>query len=486
MFLRPEKDILQRLDDIPRVEPEPDERRDRIIVGKAVEEKLSGLGEDVKDLVTEELSRSAQGSAIWIKMVVELLEMRQVRALTPMRAFLDRLPQPDQLSQLYSSLLSCHTSDDLQNQGLAISALETFAISRRPLTILEVAWAATLSCAKEDVTSVAALAGLVDHQRVMALIRPFVALVDFDDTKRCQVRLVHQSVEEFVLEGWTSTRHGLQHSDTSPTTDDAQVKHTARRLEASILNNCIRYLLLVEIGLNYLFSEGQEAIEAMPQEYDLFGDHDEPANYDPTVTWETWEENMVRYDPSERGLGELFVYASCHWVEHFGAVEVDSPPGLASIETLCQAGSLRLKNWTEQFTRPQCTIQRRFVFDSRLYDPLSITSLYGSEAMLQMMLEGSDFSTVKFLPNSPMVVVDQILRWGDKSRIKLLFLIMRAWSFSGMSDRGWDTLFDLVDGVLETMIRESWGSELLQPGTIQSSGLNSCTAANEQQALRST
>lgn len=72
---------------------------------------------------------------------------------------------------------------------------------------------------------------------------------------------------------------------------------------------------------------------------------------------------------------------------HFGAIAVEPLTSLANIENLCQAGSTRLLNWIQQNCRPDCAIQPRFQFVGSLYDSLSITSLYGSEAMLRYMLE---------------------------------------------------------------------------------------------------
>jgi hypothetical protein len=43
------------------------------------------------------------------------------------------------------------------------------------------------------------------------------------------------------------------------------------------------------------------------------------------------------------------------------------------------------------------------------YDPLSITLLYGLEAMLRYMLESSDFDKDKFLLNPAIKAADQIL-----------------------------------------------------------------------------
>jgi hypothetical protein len=47
---------------------------------------------------------------------------------------------------------------------------------------------------------------------------------------------------------------------------------------------------------------------------------------------------MIHYDPTERGFGEFFVYASCHWLEYFGSITVNSLPRLENIEDLCRAG----------------------------------------------------------------------------------------------------------------------------------------------------
>ncbi|KAJ2894819.1 hypothetical protein MKZ38_007200 [Zalerion maritima] len=52
-----------------------------------------------------------------------------------------------------------------------------------------------------------------------------------------------------------------------------------------------------------LFSEEQVAIEELPQEFGLFNDDEEPADYDPCCTWEVFEEDMIRYDPTDRGFG---------------------------------------------------------------------------------------------------------------------------------------------------------------------------------------
>ncbi|KAK3897898.1 hypothetical protein C8A05DRAFT_38527 [Staphylotrichum tortipilum] len=485
---RPEEEILEQLSGMSKIAMVSDIDRDWIIVEKTVETRLPYLPKDVKALVTETLARRAEGSAIWTKMTVELIEIRGIRALGPMQAFLDEAPQPRQLSQLFVDLFARHTLDDGENQRLAATALEILAVTRRPMSILELAWAAALGATQDPPTSVAALARLADHQRVMSLIYPFVSRVDFNDVRKRQVKLVHQSVKEFVLLHFGPDRSGPQRPATaSPlliTSDRVLVRQCTERLEACMLELCIRYLLLRDIGEVSLFSPEHLAMEELPQEWDLFSDTDEVNDFDLYCPWEVLEQNMLRYDPTERGFGELFVYASCHWIEHFGAVSSESLlPALDDIELVCQAGSKRLSNWITQNSRPDCTIKPRFTFDPSLYDPLSITSLYGSEAMLQRMLEHSDLSNhTRFLPGPATGAADQILEWGDLSRVQLLWrsgighqirnkgffkLAVKQWS-NRPYDRQrshWDTVFGLVNDLLDVMVSEGWVNELFSIAT---------------------
>jgi ankyrin repeat protein len=474
---RPEEEIVEQLHEMPKIYLGSNAKRDRAIVEKTVEMKLSHLSKDLKALIIDTLSRLAQGSAIWTKMTVELIKIRKIRALGQMQRFLEKETLPMELSELYVRLFLRYTSNDPENILFATTALKVLAITRRPLTILELAWAVALGTAQEYVTEVAALAKLVDHQRIMSLIQPFVAHIDFSDVRKRQVRLVHQSVKEFILNRWPSNQPSLQSPVTSKNTSHRDIDQRTESLEAAILDICIRYLLLDDFDHTHLFSEEQEAIEELPQEVDLFSNDKEPNNYDPYCTWESWEENMTRYEPTARGFGEFFVYASCHWLEHLGAVTAAPLPDLGNLENLCRPGSTRFRNWIKQNCRPECTIQPRFVFDSILYDPLSITSLYGSEAMLHDMLENSNFDKDGFLPSPAIGAANQIFRWGDLSRLRILFLggsigyqlrnleffqlVIREWSTSGRHSQDYDVVFDLVGDVIDILVQERWGNELL-------------------------
>jgi hypothetical protein len=234
-------------------------------------------------------------------------------------------------------------------------------------------------------------------------------------------------------------------------------------LEADSLNMCLKYLLLDEIGQHNLFSGEQIGIIEMPQGDDLFSDSSEPEQYDPTCTWATWEEDMLHYDVSESGLGELFVYASTHWVEHFSAVTAQHLPELWKIETICKKCSRQLENWTRQNCRPNCTLKGQWDFDAKVFDPLVVSSLYGSETMLCNWLEKSRFEKAIHLDETFRKAADQLLTWfqfGDISRIRLLFFarnagsqlrnyeffreVLRHWTSGDKEKRGWDGVFDLV------------------------------------------
>lgn len=201
--------------------------RDSVIVRHTVQEQLFYLPGEVRALVTETLSRLAHGRAIWTKMTIELFQVRNIKALEPMRRFLENMSLPGQLSELYTTLLSRSSSNDPENQELAALALKLLAAACRPLSILELAWAVALAANQHETNTVVALAQMVDHQRVMSLIYPFITRVGFTDLRKRQVRLVHQSVKEFVVKDCSYTNG----RDTS-TVSDGATSTRSKSLEA--------------------------------------------------------------------------------------------------------------------------------------------------------------------------------------------------------------------------------------------------------------
>ncbi|KAG4282239.1 hypothetical protein FPRO04_13360 [Fusarium proliferatum] len=476
---RPWEEILDEVDGVPKIDISTDPERDRIIAEKTVETQLAFLTTDIKQLVVERLSGLAHGSAIWTRMTVETIARLNIRAIGRMKKFLDNMPQPRDLSKLYTNLFFRCAGEEPEAQNMAATALEILGVARRRLSILELAWAVALGMADPDVTTVAQVAEEVDERAVMALIQPFVASIDFKDPKKRQIIIVHQSAKEFILNELTLSRQRLQHVEKVPAAGGKSAYPSIpSKLENNIFNICVRYLLLDEINHFPLFSDEQMAIEELPQNLDLFSDDNDAAAYTTDCSWENWEEGMIRYDPADRGFGEFFVYASCYWIDHFKCVVAEPLPDLRSIEKLCQANSTRLHNWTSQNSRPDCVVQARFEFDGSLYDPLSITSLYGSEELLLKMLETSEFESHEFLINTALLAVDQVLQWGDLCRLRTLFFghgtgrhlqnldffrhIIDSWRFSNKDYRqDWDAVFEIINDIPDLLVREAWGNELL-------------------------
>lgn len=487
---RPREEILELLGSTERIHLEANLERDRVIVSKLVKLHLPHLSESVKHMIRERLAPLAQGSGIWAKMIVASIESSEIRAESSMCEFLKELPLPSDLSTLYKKIFD-NKASTTEKSKLGALALDFLAAARRDLSIKELTCAVTLGTASMPATTVAEVERRMDYQRLMDIIQPFISHIDFKDLTSRQVRLVHQSVREFIVAKGHIAAKGSE-IDTEQATMDI-VGQRVDRLERRVLDLCIEYLLLDDIAAQPLFSATQIAVIELPQEVDLFTEEEGPNNYTVECSWDTWEEGMSRYDPTERGFGHFFVYASTFWIKHLGHVTQKPLPAVSDIERLCHSKSLRFHNWTQQNCRPGCAVQARYEFDSERFDPLSIVSLYASEAILHHVLEHGDFSNNSYLPNSSLAAAEHILEWGDLScpmesaqqkaqwgnlsRLRILFdhggfksqlhtlkffrLLIRQWVSFKARHSNWDEAFDLVNQVFGTMVTDQWGYELL-------------------------
>jgi hypothetical protein len=93
------------------------------------------------------------------------------------------------------------------------------------------------------------------------------------------------------------------------------------------------------------------------------------------------------------------------------------------------------------------------------------------------MLKSSTFDGDKYLPSPARSAANQIMQWGDLSKLKILFfegklghqlrnldffqLIIRQWFNIRVRHEDWEPAFSLVDSVLDTMVEEQWAHELL-------------------------
>lgn len=484
---RPQESIENLLHNATQIRWRPSQDRDTIIVDHIVTRYLGDRSSAVRSLVSDRLTELARGNAIWVKLTVELLQKQKKQAVGPVKTFLKNITPPAALSELYAKLFSGVTDNDRENERLVTKALEVLAVARRPLSILELGWVVALNESDLDVQTIDELEDYVDEKRILSLLQPFISLVDFKDVKTSQVRLVHQSLKELILQDiptyWAIPNTAAEASLNM--IHNRQQRHA--ELEAALLRLCVRYLLFEDFNSKDLFSEEQATAQTL-EELPGFGTYDDSDGEEQQASLgqgqdseDNHEIQHIHYDPSERGFGEFFVYASCFWLDHFKVAESRLLPPVSDIVTLSSANSRRLRNWIQQNSRPDCTITPKFIYDSNTLDPLTITALYGPDLYFRKLLEGHNASDTSFLKDSVQETIQQILRSGDIARVCLLFRdsfvgsqvrtlnffqqIMYKWSQSDKMASSWTSLFDLVRDVFDDLVQNKWGNELLCAST---------------------
>ena len=434
--------------------------------------------------MTERLSELAQGSAIWVKLTAQLIQKGKIHATGPMKVFLADIPAPAALSQLYAKLFAHETGDDPAIEQLAAGALEILAVARRPLTILEFGWAVALNDRCGMIRTVEKLKDSVDERKVLTLLQPFLLQVDFEDVKKRQVRLVHESLRDLILQ-YVPSDWGRSHNTARESmADNNRIEQRQPKLEASLSRLCVEYLLFDDFDQKALFSEEQETIqtlEELPGFASFNGSDDACEQVDSCGASQGFgNEEVFYYDPAERGFGEFYVYASCFWLDHFQVSAPENLPDTSDIVKLCRASSTRLQNWIGQNCRPDCTITPKFGYDHHSQDPLTVVSLHGPKLALKRLLEDDkiDLSSKEFLLDSVKQTIKQIIQLGDVSRLSLLLRdtrvgpeirnigifhqVMTQWASSRKKLRPWASCFDLVFDICDdVLVQGKWGNELL-------------------------
>ena len=466
----------------------PDRSRDEAIVDHVVSNNLKGLSESTRNMVISRLRDAAEGSAIWITLTVDLMRRRKISAHARMEAFFRDMPLPNELSQLYSRLFHETTNGDHENSQLVANALETLAVTRRPLSILELGWVSALHESLEDVTSETAVSDVenwVDERRILDLVQPFILYVDTTDVKRSQVRLVHQSLRSLILRYPPSTWSGSQSLDKMSKAERLQLEQRQSALEAQLLNVSVRYLLLSFGGdeVNLLPKDEEEILVLgdLPLGNGFDEDEDDantPSDDDPG---DTWTSQPRYFDPSESGFGGFFVYASCYWLEHFRASPWELSPGISDIVELCRPRSTRLLNWAEQYCRPECTVLPRFSWwNTGRLDPLVITASFGPGAAVEAVLDGYDITGPGFLSHSLKATMEHLIDYRQISRFcsflqqKSIGLTAQTLPWYMMAMAEWTDLgpelcdigarnefYDLIYDMIPLLLTDSWGNELL-------------------------
>ena len=494
------EEICDLLEGSVEIRMKPEASRDAIMVSYMVKNKLPFLDQEAREFVIQRLTELARGSAIWVQMAVDLLATRKTRALGKLRTFLrDELPQSG-LSDLYAKLFAQVTQEDGENEKVLTDALEILAVAERPLSILELGWAVALRDAEADVQTVQDLTDYVDTKRVLGLVTPFVAGVDFEDSKDPQLRVVHQSVRELILQAppgeWTQLRSSAPPRDT--------LFRRRSELHGKFVQTCTRYLLMSDLEDKELFSEEQtwaQAVDEMPvlaffEDEDenvashlAGGDSPEAAGTAPADS-EQEPEETPKFNPSDRGFGEFYTYASCYWLHHLRSADEQHGLALSDVVTLTTPQTPRSRSWWEQFYRPDCTL-RPDESQMRPYylENLAIVSLYGPESLwselLQQVNMANDDDFTPAVSQQRESAVNTILRQGElgslnrltqliqyspgkdlQEAMDLIGVTIRTWaqkrcSMTPERQKGFDVLFDHIEGAFDIMVEQGWGNQLL-------------------------
>ncbi|KXJ86797.1 hypothetical protein Micbo1qcDRAFT_125400 [Microdochium bolleyi] len=478
--------------------------RDTSIVTHIVERRLAYLNSAGQAIVVEGLSKSAEGSAIWVRLAVELLAKRKIRAPTRLEAFIKEIPGTTVLD-LYAKLYAQVTEDDLENCLLLSTALEILAVAERPMSVAELSWAVALSeneregRTPESSLCVADLTAIVDPDRLLDFLYPFIvsANVNQGDEHARQVRLNHHSVREHVLlsspQQWVELA-----ANPELARNQSQISRRQAQLHGQIARQCVRYLLLDDLKSLDLFTAQNENTQAFDEigglgfmEVSFMEENeDDPAAESHTILSNADAEEGF-YNPADRGFGQFFVYASCYWLEHMQKANIQSPVDLADVLTLADERNRWAQNWWKQFHRPDRTIKEDEARQRpRFHDVLTLLSLYGSDNQLREAVSHQVDSATSYDDTARRVSpfrnsIVEVLRIGNPERLPLLLphdrgrdlkevadlflLVLENWArdqrtetpYGDNGDGKYGPVFDHMLQASDLLIDQRWGNELL-------------------------
>ncbi|KAH7035969.1 uncharacterized protein B0I36DRAFT_265433 [Microdochium trichocladiopsis] len=493
--------------------------RDASIVTHIVERRLAYLDPEEQAIVVKGLSKAAEGSAIWVRLAVDLLAKRKIQAAPRLKKFIKEIPGTTVLD-LYAKLYAQVTQNDFENCLLLSTALEILAVAERPMSVAEISWAVALAeeeregSPPDSALCVADLAAIVDPDRLLDFLNPFIVSADVNhgDEHARQVRLNHHSVREHVLQ--SSPQQWAQLAANSRLArNQAQIDSRKAELHGQLARQCVRYLLIDDLKSLDLFT----AEDKNTQAFDEMGglglmegcfmedhkddpapetvaatrlDYDEVPHQEPTILSDA-EAEQGYYNPTDRGFGQFFVYASCYWLEHMHKANIQLPVYLADVLSLADERNSWAQNWWKQFYRPDCTVKED---ESRqrphFHDVLTLLSLYGSDSQLREAVShqlssatGYDDTARRMSPFSN--AISEVLRIGNPERLPLLlphergrdlkevadlfWLVLENWARdhrmetrSGDNEDGkYGPVFDHMLRASDLLIDQNWGNELL-------------------------
>ncbi|KAH7313740.1 hypothetical protein B0I35DRAFT_462037 [Stachybotrys elegans] len=265
-----------------------DESSVGIIARQMIRSALPQLSDNAQDLIASTLSQRSKGNIRWMKRMAGYVAARGEEGPGCICQLIETESLPPGLSESYSGLLERCTLNVKDNLKLAKTALRILAAARRPLSMLELGWA--IAVATTDVASLADRVDLVDVPSMLHLIYPFVEHVEDNASTARRIRLLHPSMRKFAYllpEFGTATADIMTISPSAFLTDI-----------------CVKYLAVTGLDV------GAVCIQAP----------DDPSTEEGLLfIWQDWERKVERFDPNNRGFGEFFTYAACHWSQQVGA-----------------------------------------------------------------------------------------------------------------------------------------------------------------------
>lgn len=356
---------------------------------------LSVCKAGIREAVITRLSERANGSAIWIKMVLQYLEMGGFG-----ESMIDALDDPpSQLTRLYGKMFLKATAGSTANQRIVKESLEIIATAERPMTLLEVACMVTLGKPRTIFRNLAHLKSKTDWVRVLALLRPFIRTRGYEHSL---VSLTHQSLKELVL--------STDPDEWSSELDDDHLIESSRTaaIHERTANHCIKYLMFEEINQIELTAKGQiEYNEALFNMSMLVMDDEEIEEMNRPDD----DTKLQDFDPSTRGLGDLFNYAACYWPQHVSNSASELVPDAQIVLDLARPGSIRLRNWSQQYRWPSSRIgfgRKRFLPDENCLDALAVAVHFRWNKVAIQLLEQFDEDPDNFTRGS----IDRVTEWA--------------------------------------------------------------------------
>jgi hypothetical protein len=398
-----------------RIELRPSGNRDRIIATYLCG-RLS-LQPPLLDTVVDELSRRAQGSAIWLQIAVEYINKSWLMDKSYLDKVLGSLPSSRNLAKLYQKLFNRAWESACSEAGLLQRALESLAAAGRPLTFKELIYAASMDLDEGKVTSVAAMKlHAQGFTYLKNLIRPFVIVTNGDGRRDPELRLVHQSLKDLIIRAPPRDWHLAEQINSRE-----QMVARKSALHGMLLRACIRYLLLEECGTIKLIKSSSSFSEEAVFLLSIGG------VFDNDGTTQDFDTSQLRqpqdFDPSQFGLGSFFAYAAAYWTHHFSNVSPKHRPDPRELQILCERGSWLLNNWVQQWRRPGCTykIEREMPEELPKLDPLVLCAMFGPSDSLTDILK-LRLSYHELSADSAWTAISHLSVRGDILSIKRLLL----------------------------------------------------------------